>query len=52
MKVTLGTYQKTLEEKLPHQKNRDSFGEECVKFKKEKDRDYVCYWYDLSLLLM
>ena len=43
VKVTLGTYQKTLEEKLPHQKNRDSFGDECVKFKKEKDRDYVCY---------
>lgn len=43
MKNTLSAYQKALEEKLPHSKGKDSFGDECIKFKKEKDRDYVCY---------
>ena len=43
VKNTLSGYQKALEEKLPHSKSRDSFGDECIKFKKEKDRDYVCY---------
>lgn len=49
VKSTLGGYQKALEEKLPHSKGRDSFGEDCVKFKKDTDRDYVCYWSGLSL---
>ena len=43
VKNTLSGYQKALDEKLPHSKSRDSFGDECIKFKKEKDRDYVCY---------
>lgn len=44
VKATLARFQQALEERLPHSKSRDSFGEECVRFKKEKDRDYVCYW--------
>ena len=44
VKNTLGQYQQELENRLPHSKGRDSFGDECVKLKKDKDRDYVCYW--------
>ena len=33
-------------------KNRDSFGDVCVKFKKTTDRDSVCYWQDWSSFLM
>ena len=44
MKNTLGQYQQELANRLPHSKGRDSFGDECVKLKKDKDRDYVCYW--------
>ena len=43
VKNTLSAYQKALDDKLPHSKGKDSFGDECIKFKKEKDRDYVCY---------
>ena len=41
VKTTLLTFQQALEDRL---KNRDSFGDECVKFKKTTDRDSVCYW--------
>ena len=44
VKNTLQQYQQELTNRLPHSKSRDSFGDECVKFKKDKDRDYVCYW--------
>lgn len=44
VKSTLQRYQQELTNRLPHAKGRDSFGDECVKFKKDKDRDYVCYW--------
>ena len=45
VKATLGSFQKALEDRLPRMKNRDSFGDDCVKFKKATDRDSVCYWY-------
>ena len=45
VKATLGSFQKALEDHLPRMKNRDSFGDDCVKFKKATDRDSVCYWY-------
>ncbi len=44
VKTTLLTFQQALEDRLPRMKNRDSFGDECVKFKKTTDRDSVCYW--------
>ena len=44
VKNTLQQYQQELTNRLPHSKSRDSFGDECVKFKKDKDRDYVCDW--------
>lgn len=47
VKATLGSFQKALEDRLPRMKNKDSFGDECVKFKKAIDRDSVCYWYVL-----
>ena len=43
VKATLGSFQKALEDRLPRMKNRDSFGDDCVKFKKATDRDSVCY---------
>ncbi|KAK8798110.1 hypothetical protein WA171_005635 [Blastocystis sp. BT1] len=43
VKTTLLTFQQALEDRLPRMKNRDSFGDECVKFKKTTDRDSVCY---------
>lgn len=36
MKNTLGQYQQELANRLPHSKGRDSFGDECVKLKKER----------------
>lgn len=47
VKSTLQQYQQELTNRLPHSKGRDSFGEDCVKLKKDKDRDYVCYWCGL-----
>lgn len=44
MKATLLQFQEALAERLPRMKNKDSFGEECVKFKKSGERDAVCYW--------
>lgn len=51
VKATLSGYQKALEDKLPHSKSRDSFGDDCVKFKKDNDRDYVCYWFAFTCLI-
>ena len=43
VKATLLQFQEALAERLPRMKNKDSFGEECVKFKKSGERDAVCY---------
>ena len=51
VKSTLSGYQKALEDRLPRSKGRDSFGDECVKFKKDNDRDYVCYWFGFCVRL-